>query len=226
MSPEQASAEKELLKIIENPSKDSKKTETAKKEFSKGLKVRKAQVEAKSASPRISFKEILKDRKLSIRLLTIGFCFAVLFFVVTFAKEYLKMRNMKNIGQVSAGVLAASETSEGVIVKKASAEDDSDQEKPLNVLQQIERNIFRPGPPPKKIEAEVVDPTMVVLQDYRLAGLSPAANPEESYAIVENTKAKTTSFIKSGEVINGAVLTTITDDKAIFKMNGKEIELR
>ena len=168
MPPEQSSAEKELLKIIEgSPGSGKKDTGLAKMaDLSKkggATSAGKDNVRT-GAKKTISIKALLADRKIVIRLLTIVTFWVVVIFVVTFIREFIKMQNMKNLQPVYQSSKNVSEqASKDYQDDNQATEEAESQEQPL-------RNVFKPVEV-KKVE-EVKSESEVAFQDLKLVGLA------------------------------------------------------
>ena len=77
-----------------------------------------------------------------------------------------------------------------------------------------------------KKEEEKKEEGGVTLTDYRLVGLSPAADPNDSYVMIKNAKTNITFFLKKGEKLDGMELMNISENKITLKVKGKDVELR
>ena len=226
MAPEQASAEKELLKIIENPGAVSKKPGVSGKA---GLTVKKGAAGKKKeagVSKALDLKALIKDRKFYIKVLGIVLFWVFIFFVVTFIREYLKLQNMKKIGQIATSAQKQEKEAEHLVGENNPTGADLSPQAKVSSPDEVDRNIFRPGPSKKKEEPEKVDPVKAAFQDFKLVGTSLSVKSSESYAMVENIKSKTTQFLKEGDALSGAKLIRITEDKAVFQIGGRQVELR
>ena len=92
-----------------------------------------------------------------------------------------------------------------------------------------QRNIFsleKPKEGVKKPASEFTPTTSVVVemtQHLKLVGISWSANPD---AMIEDTRALRTFFIKRGELIGEVKVEAIKKDSVVLSYKGEEIELR
>ena len=135
---------------------------------------------------------------------------------MTVAREYTKAKNTKSLAKFIY-------ITEGKETREAEPAPDAKQEAPENELSAL-RNIFKPDS--MKKEEEKKDESTVSLADYRLVGISQAADPKEIYTMVKNVKTNITFFLKKGEKLDGMELMNIYDNKVVFKAKGREVELR
>lgn len=85
------------------------------------------------------------------------------------------------------------------------------------------RNIFQPAGAVASGDggASVVS----VSSSYRLVGIAAAADPSDTYVMVENTQTKLTYFLQYRQPVEGLELERILEDKVIVKIGGKSVEL-
>jgi hypothetical protein len=88
-----------------------------------------------------------------------------------------------------------------------------------------ERDIFTVGP---KTDAKLGKPApsakdLEVAQNFKLVGISWSNDPD---AMIEDSKALKTFFVKRGEMVGEAKVQAIFKDKVILSYNGQEIELK
>lgn len=220
----QSSAEKDLLKIIENPSTVAAAKAAQAKPAKKGLFgiFSSGSGASKTAKP-ITLKAILADKKLMLKILMLATFWVSIVFAVTFAREYFKLSALKNFDKT----LVAVQKLPDVNPKAATAKKVATPEAEHSALEDLARNIFKPNSmQKKKEEEEKKDDLAVMLQDFKIVGISVARVPSQTYAMVENTKTKVTLFLRQGEMFNGMKLESITESKLIFKAGAREIELR
>lgn len=217
---EQPSAEKDLLKIIENPKDiDAHKRKDA--DISAPAKIIRSDPEPKSVSKKFSVfdvKNLLLNRKNIIRLLAVITAGVFVFFIFTTVQEYNNLKKAKNLDAFTLIV-------NGQEQKTSRAEASSG-----GFLNSIEdtgaslRNIFRPGA--SKTEESKKESAASPLADFKLVGISVASSPSDSYAMIENTRTKITFFLKKGEKLEGMELLEIFEDKLSLKAQGEIVELR
>lgn len=222
------SAEKDLLRLIENPGEvELKKAENAGKDAAEAEPVKKISLFSFSkrrkdagSKKRFDVKTLLTDRRQILRVLFfLVFC-AFVFFVVTVAREYSKSKNTKNLVKftyISQGKEAR--TSESLSGDSGGGAD-SYLEKEIAGI----RNIFKPDSVKK--EEEKKDEGHVSLADYRLVGISQSSDPKEVYAMIKNVKTNITFFLKKEEKLDGMELVQIFENRILLKVRGKEVELR
>lgn len=93
----------------------------------------------------------------------------------------------------------------------------------------IERNIFRMGLSHMQVEEEEVslepaaETIMELIQNLRLVGISWSESPD---AMIEDTEAVRTFFIKRGQMIGKLKVQAIFQDKVILSYEGAEVELK
>ncbi|MFH1752961.1 MAG: hypothetical protein ABH875_02150 [Candidatus Omnitrophota bacterium] len=93
----------------------------------------------------------------------------------------------------------------------------------------IERNIFRMGTTDITVVEEVVnvepaeETIRELMQNLRLVGISWSSNPD---AMIEDTEAVRTFFVKRGQMIGKLKVQAISQDKVILSYEGAEAELK
>ena len=227
MTEGQYSAEKDLLKLIENPGEiESQKpklvnVKASGKTFLKKLSVFSFLKHSKQVSPKTPFdlKSMLTDRKQILKLLFVITLCVFVFFIVTIFREYTRIKNMKNLVKFTY-VSQGKEAHTAETASDAKSLLDNGPEPDLT----NPRNIFKAGPAKK--EEEKKDDVTVALNDYRLVGISLEPDPKETYAMVKNIKTNITFFMKKGENLNGIEILNILDNKLILKVKGREVEFR
>ena len=208
-----SSAEKDLLKLIENP----QEIETRKKAspVERPATTRPApggKARGKSAHKPFDLKAFLTDRKNIIKIL---FVIAVVVFVNLIVNIYVESRKLDRARNFNNFVVADKKIviKEGEIAK-------IEEEQPEGGF----RNIFRPKQ--KKVEEAKVDPSTQVLQNYKLVGISIDPDPSGSSAMIENVKTNVTFFLHKGETLDGMELVDILDEKLILRVQGQTVEMR
>jgi len=91
------------------------------------------------------------------------------------------------------------------------------------------RDIFKPKPKElPKVEAPKIPVSNIndTAKDLKLVGLSPSEDGDGNIAMIENTKAVTTHFLKKGDTILGLTVTDITMDKVVLSDGKAETELK
>lgn len=230
MATEQHSAEKDLLRLIENPGEiESKKTGQAgggqaAKASSKKMSLLDFSKRFKGNGAKKSFdlKAVFKGRKVVLQILFLATLGVFGYFVVTVVREYTKVKDTKNLAKFTKFTYIA----EGKVANNAQipGQDLGSAENAPEPNTDNLRNIFQRGAV-KKDEPKK-DDVSVILSDYRLAGISIAPDSKETYAMVKNVKTNITFFLKQGEQLDGMQLLNIFDNKLVLKVRGKDVELR
>ena len=225
MTDKQPSAEKDLLRLIENPGE----VEIQKAALPDGQSATKAAAQKKSffklfqkKNPKNTpgAKAAPLDRKMILRILFAATLCVFVFFVVTVVREYSRMKDTKKmikftyISDGKEAPLAGSKSQDSKPTLNEAVESD---------IASV-RNIFKQGSAKK--EEEKRDDTTVVLSDYRLVGISIEPDAAQSYAMVKNVKTNITFFLKKGEQLDGMVIESILDNKLFLNVKGKQVELR
>jgi len=90
-----------------------------------------------------------------------------------------------------------------------------------------QKNIFKMGPPAPRLEAPSIEaPSFSIgeaIKHLKLVGISWSGDP---YAMIEDTTASRTFFVKTGETVGAIKVKAIFKDKVILSHEGQEIELR
>ena len=205
---EKQSAEKDLLKLIENPGPAAPK-KTAEKPADK-----KAQAKTKtSRKPGVNVAALLTDRRAVIKMLFFAIIAVFAYLLYSIYSESRKLKVAKDFTVFESG-------HEKTIAPSASPAPATEEILPEAPF----RNIFRPKP--KKAEEPKADTAAVTTQNYKLVGISMDPDPAESSAMVENVKTNVTFFLKKGDKLEGMELMGIYDDKLVLKVQGQEVELR
>ena len=227
MANEPYSAEKELLRLIENP----EEAESRRKEVVVGRAItapfksnplaslfRKKNTDA-SSSPKknISIQALLTDRRVILRLLFVSIAVIFIYFVVTIFTERARLHRAKNFANFTY-------IAQGKGPGKADSAEPVSTSEPVVTVETGGRNIFKPVTE-KKSESKN-DALSIGTADFKLVGISIGGLSEESYAMVQNMKTGITFFLKKGDRFEGMELLAIREDRLIFKSKGKEIELR
>jgi len=87
------------------------------------------------------------------------------------------------------------------------------------------RDIFKMGPK-KKEEEEIKAPSSKIIgatQNLKLVGISWSNDPD---AMIEDTKALKTFFVKRGQMIGEVKVQAIFKDRVVLSYEGEELELR
>ena len=222
------SAEKDLLRLIENPGEaELKKSEITGTDPAGAEPVKKISLfsfskrrQNKAAKKEFDLKAFLTDRRQILKVLFFLVLCAFIFFVATVAREYSKSKNTKNLVKftyISQGKEARSSDS---LSEGSSGGTETYLEKEIAGI----RNIFKPDSVKK--EDEKRDEGYVSLADYRLVGISQSSDPKEIYAMIKNVKTNITFFLKKEEKLDGMELLNILENRILLKVRGKEVELR
>jgi len=215
MTEEQNSAEKELLRLIENPAEVAL-PKPAPAKGTPAIKVK------RKPKPGLDLRELfssknLKDRKTILILLFGATTFIFLIFITTIISEFQKSSNPKNFEKFTYIV-----EGQEVDSKDAKAETPAEEEK-----KSILRNIFKPFVKKKEEPLTEVQTVQAGLKEYKLVGISlDAVGGANSYAMIENTKTNITLFLKKGDSLDGMQLKDIFEDRLVFVNKGQTIELR
>ena len=161
-----------------------------------------------------SYSDIVKivNAVLAVGILSLGFYFISSLSVAFINTGKLPMLKFK--AKDSSGQLAFSEAASPL--KPSSFY--------LDKIKQ--RNIFRMGAKAgedKAASAENASKIIELSQDLKLVGISWSDSPD---AMIENTKAQRTFFVKKGQMIGELQVKEITRDKVIITYGGEEAELR
>ncbi len=219
---EPTTPEKQLLKLIENPSRDTVKNETAKREgrkwFSLGaLKGRFAFLESLSIQKLGSVKQLFKSSPGLHQLnfgLKIGILFLTIYFGYSVVAMVIQLKKASNlILQPDHPPLPAAE--EAATLKNMNY-----------YLDKVAgRDLFKFGAKPKPTISE--RPTFFSEEPkpkkFSLVGIAWSVNPE---AMIEDTEQKRTYFVRQGQALDNSVkVVAIFKDRVVLSDNGKEFEL-
>ena len=227
MAPEQQhSAEKDLLKIIENPAAADAQKKAA--DEKPALTAAPAKVEKKSLLGMFAKREkgankksasgAPLDRGIMIKALFAVSIAALGYFIYTAFSEQKKLQKAKDLvkfdyivdGKEQGVLTGAIETTPEIL--------------PVPEKEEGFRNIFKPWS--QKKEEVKKDPGTLAVENYRLVGTSVEADPAATYAMIENIKTNITFFLKNGEKLDNLEIMSIVEDKVTVKTNGQEIDLR
>lgn len=219
---ESLTPEKQLLKLIEEPKLTEKLSPVALKHF--GLRFFSfSALKARLSFLRKKIKEDFKTRK--IYRLNIKIINNLLGFVVFFTSVYF-------IGNLFGSMRYLKKISEFELKKTdTKLQIDSQLGPPLKiVLQDLEkvrqRNIFKIGSLKTKEDLVVKMPSPKIVeatQHLKLVGISWSSDPD---AMIEDTKANKTFFLKRGQMLGEIKVQAIFKDRVILSYEGEEIELR
>ncbi len=220
MTEQEHSAEKDLLKLIENPSEiDAKKSPLgpADSPFAKKAKGFSRRPKLAGEKTGFSLGGFLSDRRQILRALFFATLCVLIYFVVTIVMEYRKLKNTKNLVKftyVSEGKEASIKSVTAIPVP----EEKTAEPEPAF------RNIFKVQSAKK--EDEKKDEVTQTLADYRLVGISLSPDAKDTYAMIKNARTNITYFLKKNEKLDNIELVQILDNKLVLKVKGKEVELR
>ncbi len=172
------------------------------------------------------FKNWLKNlsrRQLDIkainRFLVICAALITFYFISGVLVSLIHIRKAPDIKEAAARQDKADGLQEGAALKN----------KVSYYLEQIrQRDVFRRGPKPSEsaVEPEPAGPSGEIIeatQHLKLVGISWSSDPD---AMVEDTKALKTFFVKRGQTIGDVRVQAIFKDKVVLTYRGEEIELR
>lgn len=233
MTDDQRSAEKDLLKLIENPGEAEAQKKAldesrpapaaAGKKKARGFSLfsfaKKGPAEV-SHAPSRGLAEILLDRRTAIRALALLTVIIFGYFIATAFTEYSKLQKTKNFEKFNY-IFEGKEQNAPKTVLTLPSDTPAVEEKEPAI-----RNIFKPWAQ-RQEEGDVPGGNSgSAIKDFKLVGISLTEDVKDSYAMVENSKTGITFFLKKGEKLAGMELLDITENKLIFKEGGKSVELR
>lgn len=160
------------------------------------------------------------DIKIINKSLGLGTALIAAYFITNVLSSLLYLRKMPEIKPESQKTGAGAASRDASLLKNTVS----------YYLEQVrQRDIFRMGP--KKTEgapeaqapagpsAEIIEAT----QHFKLVGISWSNDPD---AMIEDTKALKTFFVKRGQMLGDVRVQAIFKDKVILQYRGEEIELR
>lgn len=213
MAEERHTAEKDLLKIIENPAEASptKPQETVMTKAPSSPK--RGLLNLGKGARGFDIHQLIGNRKAVIQVLLIAAVCVFVYFLVNIFTEYGRLKKAKQI-------VVQQEKVEEMEVPAGSISLEEAVERTGEEL----RNIFKPYE--RKVMAEKVEKQTTTLENYKLVGISIEVDPKHSYAMVENVKTNAVSFLRKGERLEGMELVEILENKLTLKSEGQTIELR
>jgi hypothetical protein len=183
---------------------------------------------ARIAYYREFFKKRFKNvdwRELDVKAVNIFLCVVVFilfsYFAYSFFSSQTLLKNIPNLflsqkneqgGSVDKSILSSVGKTASPFIEKAR-----------------ERDIFKMGEKKSSVDvptAQAQEPSSRILgkmEDLRLVGISWSNDPD---AMIENTKALSTFFVKVGQSIGELKVQAIFKDKVIFRYGDEEAELR
>jgi len=217
--------ERELLKLIEGKTPEMVQVQRLRHQGLSFLSI-------SAWIGRISFlKTLLRDKFYEIRsqpfdikflnkvLCLLIFILSLYFFISLFS-IFKQFKNLPSVVNLAKEEIDSLDTSGVLLLKNPSS---------YYVNKARERDIFRMG----KIEKDTQEvksvsrgPSSKIIeatQHLRLVGISWSSDPD---AMIEDTKAMRTFFIKRGQKIGDVKVEAIFKDKVILSYEGEEIELR
>lgn len=217
---EHHSAEKELLRIIENPAQVEEQRRSLRPRPRKSAVMALGPMADSLRSllnPRAALRR-LTDSKSLVKVLTFVAVAVFGYFILTLLAEFSKLKKSSNVDRfvmISGGQIQAEPSAGGGF----AVDPDALRIKGL-------RNVFKPGPDKKREEELKLQETSAPIVDYKLVGIAIESDRESSYAMIENVKTNITFFLKKGDLLDGMQLTSIEEDKLVFSIGGKTFELR
>ena len=214
MAEKKRSAEKDLLKLIEDPEEAA------------------AQAKAGARAPKKAFalpffsgqkpfrpKDLLKHGNIN-KLLIVAAIVIFVYLVLTFLIESVLLKKADRftdqaVERIKQGA-PADEAMPGDLLEAETAEE----EKPPA------RSIFKLGPVEVPKEEQETATAQSALQGYKLVGISIEPDPQNSYAMIENATTNVTYFLKKGDKLTEMQVLEITAEKVVFDVGGKPAELR
>ncbi|MFH1867909.1 MAG: hypothetical protein ABH843_02960 [Candidatus Omnitrophota bacterium] len=220
--------EKQLLKLIEDPkSKTASKAQAVKRKgislFSPGAWLGRTSFLKKGLGSWLK-SEGLKLLNVKVLNRTLGLCnfMLIAYLAVNFSNSMIEFKNKPDLG-LSAKIAKKSPE----IIEVASLLKDE----PYYLNKIGERNIFEMG----KIESDDIigepqvqltptaSPAIEATQHLKLVGISWSNEPD---AMVEDTRALRTFFVKKGQLVGEVRVKDILRDRIILTYQGDEVELR
>jgi len=229
MPKDQQSAEKDLLKIIEGGEEKDKSAQSLKSLKAASLSslssVNRTAESGKRSPFNFDYKALLSNSTNINGVLAGALACVIVYFAINLLVEFSRLKNVEmaiDVREVPEDTQRA-DVGEGVIEEGEMLADSDLSELEVEGMM---RNIFRPGPakPEVQTEEDVLYGTRV--SHLKLVGISIETNPEDSYAMVENTKSKITFFLKKGETLDGLFVKEVLEEKVVFESGGTEVELR
>jgi hypothetical protein len=236
----QATPEKKLLKIIEDTGEgaaDAKAAvrSSAVKKFNVSGIFSVSAIKARFSSLKNKFKSKLSPeailstdvRKIN-HLLMLATGVALVFFLINIS-TYRKSAHM-DLGLL---MKESTKTSGAASMMPRVSVSISETETLDSLLEKIKkRDYFKPIPKQQKkatAEKSSTQPSDIIDQateTLRLVGISFSPNPNDSYAMIEDTATRITYFVKSNQKILGVTISDIQRDKVILSLGDSEKELR
>lgn len=214
MAEKQHSAEKDLLKLIENPGEAEAAGLLVPVERTQKIPFFRRWQKKPSARAVAAPRLTLPARRLVLRVLfVLTICFLA-YFVLTVVREYSKTRNTQSMAKFT--YISEGREARSPLNPEEPADAPSDRG-PV-------RNIFKAGEPKHEIQKR--EEASGGMGDYKLVGISPSADPQQAYAMVKNTRTNITFFLKSGDRLDGMELEKIQENRVVFNAKGKQVELR
>jgi len=225
MAEEKGSAEKDLLKIIENPGDPSSKGKgesakkpqrgSAKKKFAlpAGDSFASIITKGKDAVKSFEFKKLLQFKFLNLFL----FGAAFFLFISLFVTVMMESSSLRRANQFTENAV---EQIKQVEMPPEEPEEEEIAEVPPS------RSLFKLGPVALPEEEQEQIALSQVLENFKLVGIALEPDSDDSYAMVENTSSNVTYFLKRGERLSNMKVVEITDNTVVFDIGGKIAELR
>lgn len=169
-----------------------------------------------------NFRSRPLDIKSVNRILLLCACIFVLYFLASTTTALVQLNNPSDLEAPAPENGSPINLMERVLLKKAVS---------YYLEKMGQRDIFRMGAVKKVTTAEDGQTTMQVMsskvldatENLKLVGISWSSNPD---AIIEDTKASKTFFVKPGQRIGEVNIQAIFKDKVILSYQGEETELK
>lgn len=159
------------------------------------------------------------DTKLIIKILAVCVFVLAVYFISNLFNSFAGIKNKANLSLEAFKDDAKLESAEGSFVSQKAI---------TYFLEKIrERDIFKMGPVKREsIETITRAPSSRIMEataHLKLVGISWSADPD---AMIEDTKALRTFFVKRGGMVGEIKIQAIFKDKIILSYEGEELELR
>lgn len=162
---------------------------------------------------------VFKNEKNQLNIKAVNMLFFALIAVITLYYLNGISNSLKKIRNINLGDLVSAKNE-----LSASKENSRLNPFPYYLEQVKKRDIFRMGQKPPQDGSEVISSKAAEAgQSLKLVGISWSNLPD---AMIEDTKAGKTFFVKKGQIVNDFVVEAIYKEKVVLKYGAESIELR